>query len=292
MIDGSGIGRKLLLLGLSIAGGVFLGALGLVFLEKHYIYLARPYTGEELSELRKGVEELNFVSSQGQQVAFYVPAQGKEDQVPRKLWIAFHGQGSLALHWLWLIRSYAEEDAAFLLIDYPGYGKCEGTSSPTSILENAQKALQELKKLFETTGQKNSAGTSIPESLAAIGHSLGSGPALLFASKEKIQKTVLFSPFSSLFDMVCHRIGRPLCYLLRHDFDNRARLQELAEQKPLPQVIIVHGAKDEIIPVKQSRALKKRFPKLIDYIEVPEGIHDMRSLIHYSGSKIFAKMRG
>ncbi|MBA3963805.1 MAG: hypothetical protein H0X40_18155 [Chthoniobacterales bacterium] len=43
--------------------------------------------------------------------------------VPARVWVLFCGNGSLALDWLPLARRDQNTGDAFLLIDYPGYGK-------------------------------------------------------------------------------------------------------------------------------------------------------------------------
>ena len=41
-------------------------------------------------------------------------------------------------------RTSQGNQTAFLLVDYPGYGICQGKSNPRTILENAEGALQTL----------------------------------------------------------------------------------------------------------------------------------------------------
>jgi hypothetical protein len=47
-------------------------------------------------------------------------------RLPARLWVAFCGNGSLALDWTTILAGYPNANDAFLLVDYPGYGKCTG----------------------------------------------------------------------------------------------------------------------------------------------------------------------
>src|SRR5690242_16456385 len=110
-------GRMLLIAVLAIV------ALLLLF-QSRLIYYPRPYGKASLWDLdqRKG-KQLEFTTSQGRQVAFYLPPRADAASSPAFLWIVCGGNGSLAL-------DYAEEplhwDSRFgyLFVDYPGYGLC------------------------------------------------------------------------------------------------------------------------------------------------------------------------
>jgi pimeloyl-ACP methyl ester carboxylesterase len=58
-----------------------------------------------------------------------------------------------------------------------------------------------------------------------------------------------------------------------HRFDNEARLDDLAKQGP-GEIIIVHGVKDEVIPVEMGRTLAKRHPAMVRLIEIPDAYHN------------------
>ena len=71
------------------------------------------------------------------------------------IWIMFGGNAMLALEWIPFVRSYYERHAkfhthtsseccSFLLIDYPGYGRNDGTANPSSIVDGIESAMDEL----------------------------------------------------------------------------------------------------------------------------------------------------
>ena len=75
-------------------------------------------------------------------------------------------------------------------------------------------------------------------------------------------------------DMARRRVGWPLCYLLLHNYDNRARLGELAKRDKPPSVSILHGTNDEIIPVAMGRELAELYPDMIAFQETPHADHN------------------
>src|SRR5437762_14216158 len=65
-------------------------------------------------------EEISYTLSFGKQTAFYIPPRDS-GQSPVRLWVAFCGNGSLALDWTTILEGYPNAHDAFLLVDYPGY---------------------------------------------------------------------------------------------------------------------------------------------------------------------------
>jgi acetyl esterase/lipase len=153
-----------------------------------------------------------------------------------------------------------------LLIDYPGYGVCEGRPNPQTILENSEHALQTL--LAEKAWHREAEGIGV------FGHSLGGAAALQFAARNKVRKIVLVSTFTTMDEMVRRQIRFPLGHLLQHRFDNLVCLKSILLQNPVPEICIFHGALDEIIPSKMGQALAELDPERIHYCEVPGANHN------------------
>jgi len=229
------------------------------------IYFPRPYRADttELWRQKTAGKPVHFQTAQGRQCAFL---QGNLKS-PRNLWIVSAGNGSVALDWSdWLAQNGPKQDA-YLLVDFPGYGNCEGTPSPGAIRESFRAALPAtLREL----------GSPVPldsRRLRFFGHSLGAGASLIAASECHIQRGVLIAPFTSTMDM-CRKItGLPLGFLIWHRFDNAARLAELAARGP-GKVLIFHGGQDEVIPVSMSRQLAAQHPQLVTLKEIPNGLHN------------------
>ena len=237
-----------------------------VYFQDRFIYFPRRYSPAELQQAKSvGVEELRFRTSQGNQTAFFWRSKDSET-TPQNVWIVFGGNGDVALSWIDFVRNFPDPNTGFLLIDYPGYGICEGRPNPHSILENSENALQ---ALLEQKRWKLAAGA-----LAVMGHSLGGAAALQFAAKHVVRKILVVSTFTTMDDMVRSQIRIPLGPLLQHRFDNITSLKAILAQNQVPEIYIFHGEQDEIIPLKMGRALTHLDPGRIKFIEVPGAHHN------------------
>lgn len=234
------------------------------------IYFPRPYAPQavvEWSAKTKGVR-VDFQTSQGKQRAFL---QGNLSS-PRNLWLVCGGNGTLSLDWSEWIGEHAPKQDAWLLIDFPGYGDCEGSPNPARIKAS-------LKTVVPIAMDK--LGMKQAERLRFFGHSLGCAACLIAASDFNIQKGVIIAPFTSTMEMSRVVTGLPLGFLVTHRFDNAARLRELSH-RGLGQVVMIHGQDDEVIPVSMSRSLAAENKDAVRLIEVPGGRHNTIQSDHAS----------
>lgn len=251
----------------------------LAIFQRRLIYFPRAYTDSELKILEPGSIRIVANSAQGRQSAFLFPARAG-GEATETVWIVFSGNASLALFWADIVRSSLDDTAAFLLIDYPGYGLSEGSPSRDAIAEGAGVLWRAaVEKLGRT-----------PKRIGVLGHSLGSAAALDFAvtAEPPVSRVVLLSPFVSLAAMVELHYFSALSLLLRDRFDNTARLRELIARSPAPEIEILHGTKDEIIPVEMGRSLAS-LSTSIRYREFPEVSHN--DLIANRGAEVLDALR-
>lgn len=153
------------------------------------------------------------------------------------MWIVCSGNGALALGMADFCRALPFPGDAYLLVDYPGYGECEGSPDPDTIREN-----------------------------------LRSAAALIAAEEFKLRRAVPISPFTSMMEMTQVVLKVPLGFIVRHRFDNRTGLAALKEADGLAWLF--HGTRDEVIPVGMSRTLAAEFPKTMTFKEIPDADHD------------------
>ena len=258
--------KLLRIAGRTLAWGCLALVLLLLSCQSRLMYFPRAYGRAELWDLeqRQG-HRLEYKTSQGQQVAFYLPPRAHPQQAPEFLWIVTGGNGSLALdysgealHW--------DGRFGYLFVDYPGYGLCAGNPSPARIAENAKTAAELVRKELGWTEEQFRQRTGV------FGHSMGAAAALMTADDLKLNKAVLCAPFTTMTDMGRIVIGWPLCYLNLHRFDNVSRLAALDARGA--QVRLFHGTEDEVIPLRMSRDLHERFPRTTRLTEIEGGRHD------------------
>jgi pimeloyl-ACP methyl ester carboxylesterase len=226
-------------------------ALGLWAFQEQLIYPAPHYTQSELEGLPPGLVALRDPADATSVLGFYrPPIAGGE---PRRLWLAFGGNGDLALRWDGVLAPAATDGTGFLLVEYPGYGARAGRPSPEALLSGSEATLAALARHL---------GLGVAElqaRCAVLGYSIGSAIALEYAARHPVQRIVLVSPFTTMLDMARLSVGSPLCYLLRHRYDNVASLARI-RARGLPPLTILHGERDSLIPPAMGRALAASAP--------------------------------
>lgn len=257
------------MVGLTVIFGVLAIGGFFYFIQDRVIYLpqlyARPAEQILSQELRTGRQGrvLSFQTSQGQQCALYV---GKDRA--KKVWLMFGGNGARALDWLAVIhRVPVDTDVGFLLVDYPGYGWCEGRPDPQTIQENVKGAVV----LLADEWRLDVAG--VETRLSCLGHSLGAAVALEAGAKMNVREVVAISPFTSMQAMANRVVGKPISFLLRHRFDNVKSLQHLQQETGV-KVVMFHGLEDQIVPVSMGQALGLQFADVVEFHEVPQAGHN------------------
>jgi pimeloyl-ACP methyl ester carboxylesterase len=249
-----------------VTGLGLLGLLALIYFNQHsMIYHPRPYDPSYAQALPVNGEEISYTRPFGKQTAFYVPAHNN-GQLPARLWIAFCGNGSLALDWITIFAGYPNSNAAFLLVDYPGYGKCKGYASIASMRSSSDAAMNALAKRLGFSEEK------LEPRLCIIGHSLGSAVAIDFAARHRVQRVVAISPFTTLREEAACIMGGPLSHLLVESYDNRSGIREIRKRNPEAKIAIFHGTDDEVIPVRMGLELAREFP-FIDFFAVDGANH-------------------
>jgi uncharacterized protein len=248
----------------SIAGFllILLVTLSFLYFRQHsLVYHPRPYDDSYAYALPADGEEINYLAGTAKYSAYFLPGA---KPLPRRLWLAFCGNGSLALDWTNILRDYPWNGDAFLLIDYPGYGKNGGYATIASTRASADAALKALSDKLQI--DKNHLR------LCTIGHSLGSAVALDFAARHNVERVVLISPFTTLREEAATMFGGWISRLLVESYDNRENLAETMRRNPNVRVAIFHGTNDEVIPVRMGRELAREFP-FTEFLAVKSADH-------------------
>src|SRR2546430_14057236 len=109
---------------------LLLAALAILYFRQHsLVYHPRPYDESYAYAFPANGIEINYTVATAKYSAYYIPGI---KPAPKRLWLAFCGNGSLALDWTTVLREYPGNGDAFLLVDYPGYGKNGGFSTVPS----------------------------------------------------------------------------------------------------------------------------------------------------------------
>lgn len=174
----------------------------------------------------------------------------------------FYGNASTVAHSMYEVELFRRTGANVLLVDYPGFGRSEGSPSEASLRETAL-ALWDHALTYEQVD---------PRQIITVGWSLGGAVAADLASLRPAAGLVTVCAFTSLADM-----GRevmpifPTRLTAGGEFDNIAKFQSLT----VP-VAILHSTRDQVVPFEMSRRLQAAAAKapVVRYIPIPQATHD------------------
>lgn len=160
---------------------------------------------------------------------------------PLVVW--FHGNAEQAGGELWYLNGVLLRGLSFAAAEYPGYGLSTGAGPSEGALVAAARAT--IAALPTPTGP-----------LVCVGVSLGTGVAATMAAEGLCAKLVLVSPYTSLPRVAQHAVPwLPGQLLVLDRFDTLGRAANIS----VP-TLILHGDRDEVVPVEMGRALAAAFP--------------------------------
>ncbi len=142
------------------------------------------------------------------------------------LWY-FHGNGEDLGDIAPRLAEYQRRGFAVFAVDYPGYGTSEGRPSERSVIAAAE------------AGQRHLAEQGVSANrILLYGRSIGGGPAVEMARRERFAGLVIESGFVSAYRVMTRWPIFP-----GDRFRNLAKMPEIASP-----VFVIHGRRDEIIP--------------------------------------------
>jgi len=233
----------MLLLVLGTLVMLYVGLCVLVFLNQRQLVFPVPPGAREPK--LPGATLLRIPGPEGSTVyALHVPAPEGAPTV-----VHFHGNGEqLADGSTWLAQHFQEAGLGFYAVEYPGYGLAAVGQGPSEkgIYAAAERALAHLHGAL-----------GVPKERTVLqGQSLGSGVAVEMAKRGLGTRLVLITPYTSIVEVGARIFPwLPASLLVRDPFDSAAKAPELK----LP-VLIVHGTRDEVIPVDMGQRLGTLFP--------------------------------
>ena len=148
----------------------------------------------------------------------------------KRVAIFFHGNSRNIGAFGNLYKNIYKTPSDLLIVEYPGYGKSEGTPSEDGVYQAAERAYQYL---------LNKGYTS--DNIYLIGYSLGGAVATHLATKKKVAALLLISPISSVSDTVNSKFSvLSLLFWTRSKFDTYNMVKKVNTP-----VMILHSKKDK-----------------------------------------------
>ncbi|MFH1993197.1 MAG: alpha/beta hydrolase [Pseudomonadota bacterium] len=189
-----------------------------------------------------GLERIWIHTSFGKVETWFLPPS--QDFTPAPAVIFAHGNGELIDFWPQELKTFNRFGVGVLLVEYPGYGRSQGSPSQVSIEETFAAAYDML------IARKNVDASKI----ILFGRSLGGGAVCALASVRPSAALILMSTFTSARSFAAKYLAPG--FLVRDPFDNLRGVQTY----PGP-ILVMHGRFDEVIPYRHGVSLFQAAPK-------------------------------
>lgn len=230
-------------------------------LQERLIFFPQPLDEAQrrgLASAYPGVTERFLTAADGTRLhAWHVPAPAGAPLV------LYFGGNAEQVAWMIPEVLRIRTRAAWLLVDYRGYGASAGAPS--------EKALGSDALAWYDAVAKNE------PRVFAFGRSLGSGVAVRVAAERRLDGVVLLAPFDSLVEVgKRHYPFLPVSLLLRHRFDSAALAPAI--RAPL---LCIASAQDEVVPIAHARRLFDAWSGPKRWLELGGGHNEIDSHADY-----------
>lgn len=170
----------------------------------------------------------------------------------------FHGNGGSLADRAPRIARFMNEGWGVYMMTYRGYGGSSGSPSEAANVADARLAYHALVN----------EGVP-PSSIIAYGESLGSGIAVRIAAELPVAGIILDAPYTSIVDLAARAYPFvPVRLFLTDRYQSRRYIGAI--KAPL---LILHGARDGVIPVEMGRKLARLAPEPKRLVVFPNGHH-------------------
>jgi fermentation-respiration switch protein FrsA (DUF1100 family) len=224
------------------------------FAQRRLTYFPNPTRIAPVDVGLKGVTEETLTAADGTRlIAWYAPAPPG-----RPTLLYFHGNAGGLSGRAYRFQRYQDAGFGIMMLSYRGYSGSDGSPSEAANYADARLAYDSLL----ARGLK-------PQDIFLYGESLGSGVATHLASQVLVAGVILDSPFTSIPDVGAEQYPfLPVRWLMTDRYDSASRIARI--NAPL---LILHGARDRVVPVSMGRRLSELAREPKRYVEFPAGGH-------------------
>ena len=187
-------------------------------------------------------------------LAWWKPPPGKS----RPVIVVFSGKGGHLGSASGLAREFIDAGMGVLAVSWRYMAKTGGAPSEEGLLADGRAALDFV------------ASKGVPgDRVVVYGRSLGTGVAVAMAAERDVAALVVVSPYTSIADIAQSRYWyTPAKWLVLDKFDSLARIGGVRAP-----ILLIHGEKDTVIPVRFARRLFEAAPQPRKGIFLANGNH-------------------
>ncbi|MEL6374397.1 MAG: alpha/beta hydrolase [Pseudomonadota bacterium] len=210
--------------------------LGMYLAQRQLIYVADPTHSQPQAHGLSNVRERVLRTADGETlVTWWRAAQSGQPTI-----LYFHGNAGTLAYRAPRIAAFEAQGWGVVMMSYRGFSGSSGRPSQEAIFADAKLALDALL----ATGTR-------PGDIILYGESLGAAVAARLATQASVGGMILEAPFTSLVDVAARQYPwlwvRPFVVDRFETVTLIGRIEE--------PTLIIHGARDGLIPVEMGRAL-------------------------------------
>jgi uncharacterized protein len=229
---------------------------GIYLAQRKLIYVPIADTSLPMDHGLPGVTASALSSADGERVGIW--SRAAKPGKPTILY--FHGQGGALSHYAFAYQRFLGEGWGLMAMTYRGYPGSTGTPSEAANVADAVAVYDALRARGVTASD-----------IVVYGLSLGTGVATQVAAKRPVAGLVLESPYSSVTDVAAERFWYlPVRLAISDRYETTTHIRGVTAP-----VLVLHGAKDDVIPVKFGRRVADAVTGPKRYIEYADGQHDL-----------------
>ncbi|MBN1355233.1 alpha/beta fold hydrolase [bacterium] len=159
----------------------------------------------------------------------------------------------------WMHR--LQKPPSILIFDYRGYGRSGGRPAESNLYSDAVLFLKHLTTTLRFSMDR----------IVILGRSLGSAVAVRTALEYPPAGLILECPFRSVHAMSLQvfKLFQIPKWLINQKFDTESKIGGLK-----CPILIVHGGRDFLVPIRHGRKLFNLAPEPKTFCEIPSGHHD------------------
>jgi fermentation-respiration switch protein FrsA (DUF1100 family) len=192
----------------------------------------------------RDVEPFRLATAGGYAEAWLQPPLVNAPGEKQPALIFAHGNGEVIDHWLGGLDDFRRWGMHVLLVEYPGYGRSQGSPSEAAIREVMIGAYDLLASRPDVDRQR----------IVGYGQSLGGGAICALARDRHLAAMILQSTFTSIRSFA-ERYLLP-AFLVRDPFDNDQVVRHFAGP-----ILLLHGREDALVPYQHAVALAQLSPR-------------------------------
>jgi len=205
-------------------------------------------------------EPIDFKSDDGTPLyGWFIPAK---DQKPKATVVFSHGNaGSISYH-IGFCAWFAEAGYNVIMYDYRGFGKSGGTVDRRGMIDDVKAAFSYAFKRHDID----------PGRIISYGHSLGGAQSVTALGESPVKglRAIIIDGAFASYQAMARVIGGQLgASLVTDELAPKNFVEKLA---PVP-FLVVHGTRDEIVPVSQGLQLYESAGQPKTLFEVKSGRH-------------------